>query len=81
MDFANSTMNKFSNQKLKRIFKKNKVIFAYLFGSQAKGKIAKLSDIDIAVFLNEKINSQKYFDLKLKLMGEIMDFLRETILI
>lgn len=69
-------MIKFSDPKLKRIFRKNKVIFAYLFGSQAKGKIGKLSDIDIAVFLDEKIPRERYFDIKLKLIGEFMDLFK-----
>jgi predicted nucleotidyltransferase len=64
------------HNKLKEIFKKNRVIFAYLFGSQAKRKVGKLSDIDIAVFLDEKISPQKYFNIKLKLIGEFMDFFK-----
>lgn len=32
------------------------VKFAYLFGSQVRGNIGKLSDIDIAVFLDDRID-------------------------
>jgi len=41
---------------------KDKVIFAYLFGTAADGEMNPLSDIDIAVLLSEKRVS--YLDLK-----------------
>ncbi|MFH1776857.1 MAG: nucleotidyltransferase domain-containing protein [Candidatus Omnitrophota bacterium] len=44
--------------------------FAYLFGSQAKNETGRLSDIDIAAYLDEKIDSNKRFDLRLKLIGQ-----------
>ncbi len=31
------------------------VIFAYLFGSHARGKASKMSDIDVAVYLNPSL--------------------------
>ena len=71
-------MIKFSKAKLKKIFEKNNVIFAYLFGSQVKGKIGKLSDVDIAIFFDKKIPRSKYFDIKLKLIGEFMDFFKRN---
>ncbi|MDI6641401.1 MAG: nucleotidyltransferase domain-containing protein [Elusimicrobiota bacterium] len=40
---------------LKKFFSKRKEIrFAYLFGSQAQKKTTQLSDVDIAVFIEEK---------------------------
>jgi predicted nucleotidyltransferase len=33
-----------------------KVLFAYLFGGLAKGKLQPLSDVDIAVYLAESIS-------------------------
>lgn len=65
-------------EQLKDVFKKQKVVFAYLFGSQAKGEIGPLSDIDIAVYLDEKIGRQEYFDIKLKLIGEFMDVFKRN---
>jgi len=47
--------------------KKQGVILAYLFGSQAKGFTHKDSDVDIAVLFDKKINTEKYFDKSLKL--------------
>lgn len=38
----------------KKIFQKYKVKLAYLFGSQAKGRSAKESDLDIAVLFKKK---------------------------
>lgn len=64
------------DQLLKKLFKKRKVVFAYLFGSQVEGKTGPLSDIDVAVYLDEKIPSQECFDLKLKILGGLMDIFK-----
>lgn len=55
---------------LQKIFKANKVQFAYVFGSAASKKTVNSSDIDIAVFLNET-NKTKRFDIRLKLISEL----------
>ena len=49
----------------------SEVLAVYLFGSQAKGKARKRSDIDIAILLEDGIDSRRYFDLMLKYMGEL----------
>jgi predicted nucleotidyltransferase len=46
------------------------VQFAYLFGSVAKGEVAPLSDMDIAVYLSD-IDPEAVFDVKLSLHGGI----------
>ena len=61
---------------LSPIFRKNEVVFAYLFGSQATGKNTKTSDYDIAVMLNEKLTPNKRFKIRLKLMAEISKILK-----
>lgn len=40
-------------EKLSPFFTKSRVILAYLFGSQVKGEIGPMSDIDIAVLWNK----------------------------
>jgi len=41
--------------KIRPIFEKDRdVLFGYIFGSQVTGKIDFESDVDIAVFLDEK---------------------------
>lgn len=50
-------------------FKDYPVKFAYLFGSYARNDIGSLSDIDIAVFLDETLNDDKRFDLRLELIN------------
>lgn len=52
------------------------VTTAYVFGSRAQGNSGPLSDYDIAVLLDEKINPRQYFDLKLRLAGEFSAFLK-----
>ncbi len=51
--------------------KKEHIRFAYLFGSVARGEEGKLSDFDLAVYLDESLNKDKMFDLQLKLISEI----------
>lgn len=63
-------------KQLAQIFKKQKVVFAYLFGSQAKGEIGPLSDIDMAVYFDEKLSSDERFDLRLKIIGDLMDLFK-----
>lgn len=41
----------------------------YLFGSWAKASAGRLSDIDIAVYLDEEIAEYKRFDIRLELIG------------
>ena len=49
------------------------VLFAYLFGSLAKGDPTPLSDVDIAVFLKPGVNNAKN---KLELLGGLIDILK-----
>jgi len=63
--------HKFDNPHLTEAFKKYPVKFAYLFGSHAKGRATNLSDIDIAVYLDEDLSGDERFKLQLKLIGDI----------
>lgn len=47
------------------------ILFVYLFGSQAKGESTRLSDIDIAVFLDKKIAKSERFDIRLRLTNDL----------
>lgn len=61
--------------KLKNFFsQKEEIKFAYLFGSVAKRLPTKLSDIDLAIFVNEKmIKRKKYpFGYKASLFTELV---------
>ena len=49
---------------------------AYLFGSVAKGKEGKLSDVDIAVFLDESLNKKEIINLQLKVISELTSILK-----
>ena len=63
--------------KLLPIFKKykDKVVFAYLFGSASQDTMYPLSDIDIAVYLYEDM-IESYFDTKLCLYNEFCGVLK-----
>jgi len=56
--------------------KHERVKLAYLFGSVAEGKEGKLSDIDLAVFLDESLSKKERFDIQLKLMSEMSSILK-----
>src|SRR4030042_2678844 len=47
------------------------LIFAYLFGSQAKDKSTGLSDIDLAVFIDKKIAKSERFNIRLRLANDL----------
>ena len=48
------------------------VLFAYLFGSLAKGSVVPLSDVDIAVYLSEK---KDFSEKKVEILGSLNDIL------
>lgn len=63
-------------EKLVNFFKeREKVILVYIFGSQIKGKPSPLSDIDIAIFLDEKLSKSERFDLRLYLIAKVCNIL------
>jgi predicted nucleotidyltransferase len=51
------------------------VLFAYLFGSVATGKVHAGSDADIAVFFAPGLDKMARFDRRLVLMGQLTDLL------
>ena len=51
-----------------------RVLFAYLFGGLAKGKLQPLSDVDIAVYM--AAGSLSLSDLKLDILGKLIDILQ-----
>ncbi|MDI6720159.1 MAG: nucleotidyltransferase domain-containing protein [Methanomicrobiales archaeon] len=52
------------------------VRLAYLFGSAAEGREGPLSDIDIAVNLDESLDARAGFRMRLRLMSELAGILR-----
>ena len=63
-------------QRLENAGMLEEVIFAYLFGSQARGQGGPLSDIDIAVLLADTVQEPIAFEKRLMLMTEIGHQLR-----
>ncbi len=48
---------------------------AYLFGSQARGQAGPLSDVDVAVLLDEGLTPAEALDLQLRLMTDLAEAL------
>jgi len=69
----------FPNELLTDRLQEYPVLFAYLFGSQVSGKATSLSDIDLAVYLDEVVSKDKRFDLRLKLSSELSAILRKRV--
>ena len=53
------------------ILKKYPIIFAYLFGSRAKGESNRLSDIDLAALIDRKTSRSERFDIRLRLINDL----------
>jgi predicted nucleotidyltransferase len=52
------------------------VVLAYLFGSHARGQAGPLSDIDVAVLLAGQPDDSRCFDMRLEIIGGLIDILR-----
>ncbi len=64
-------------ENLKNLFKKKDYIeLAYLFGSAARGKEGKLSDIDLGVYLTEILSKKERFEKRLELISDITSVLK-----
>jgi hypothetical protein len=53
-----------------------KVKLAYLFGSSAAGRAGKLSDVDIAVLLDERLTAKERLELELELISCLSSILK-----
>ena len=49
-----------------------RVKLAYLFGSVAEGREGKLSDVDLAVFLDESLSKKEKFSLQFSIGGTMI---------
>ncbi|MBK8869756.1 MAG: nucleotidyltransferase domain-containing protein [Elusimicrobia bacterium] len=59
-------------QKLIPLLQRHHLLFAYLFGSQAKGTVTARSDVDIAAFFSPKLSPHRRDVLRLKLAADLM---------
>ncbi len=64
---------------LKKYLKKeDQIKLAYLFGSVAQNKTGKLSDVDLAIYLDDSLNKKEKLDLKLKFISEIENIIKNN---
>lgn len=54
-----------------KLLRRYPIAAIYLFGSQARGDVGPLSDYDFAVLFDGHAAESRFFDLKLKIMGEL----------
>jgi len=67
---------KYENEVKEFLQNQDQVELAYLFGSVAQGGEGKLSDVDLAVFLDESLDEKERFNFKLSLISDLEDILR-----
>ena len=60
------------NKAVNYLCSKTDVLFAYLFGSLARGKPLPLSDVDIAIYLSEGAN---ILQAKMDILGKLIEIL------
>lgn len=59
-----------NEEEIKDFLKKEDYIqLAYLFGSVAQGKAVELSDVDIAIYIDDSLDKKNRINLKLKLIS------------
>jgi predicted nucleotidyltransferase len=63
-------------RKLTPILKRHPLLFAYLFGSQAKGGVTSRSDVDVAAYVSPNVSASRRSDVRLSLSSELMRVLR-----
>lgn len=68
-------ISKLQQSKIRKLAKKYPLVTIYIFGSQASGKIGPLSDYDIAILLDQRIKSDKYYHLQLRILSELNSIL------
>lgn len=62
---------------LKKFFGKQKQVrLAYLYGSAAIGNMGKLSDIDLAVYVDDSLSKEERFNLQLSLISGITGIMK-----
>ncbi len=66
---------------LERIFEKNGVVLAYLYGSQARGDAGPLSDVDVGVLFRADLDSKARWQQRLALGTDLMRALRRDDLV
>ncbi len=60
---------------IKFLEKQDAIVLSYLFGSVAQQRAGKLSDVDLAVYLDESLNKYERFDLELGLLSDLEDII------
>jgi len=61
---------------LENLFSQYPVIVAYLYGSVARNESGPLSDVDMAILLEDTLSKQERFDLRLRLTVELVSRLK-----
>ncbi len=70
---------KSSEEKIQKLFKKNAVILAYLFGSHAQMAATQSSDVDIALLFKNSLTKRERFDKKCFLSHELSKIYKTTV--
>jgi len=58
---------------IRRLGRRQEILFALLFGSRATGRAQPGSDWDVAVYLDDRLTSRERFALRLALLADLQD--------
>lgn len=75
----NKTMEKNNVKRLTSVLKKYPITVAYIFGSVATDKAGHLSDIDIAILIDNKISKSERFDIRLRMSSKLSSLLNKKV--
>jgi len=68
-----------NQRKIRDLFNRKEVVVAYLFGSLVKKEISPLSDIDLAVYLDERIPRNRQNEVHMMLLNELIAILGDDL--
>jgi len=68
-----------NQRKIRDLFNRKEVVVAYLFGSLVKKEISPLSDIDLAVYLDERIPRNRQNEVHMTLLNELITILGDDL--
>jgi predicted nucleotidyltransferase len=66
-------MKKIAQPQFKKLCQKYQISTLWLFGSQATGKTTKLSDYDFAVLFSEKVSTNDFGKLQVKILTDLLN--------
>ncbi len=72
-------INESIKQQLIKVFRKEGLFLAYIFGSSVTGNTTHESDVDMAVLLPENLNKSDRFNIRLRLIDKLSSIFKKNV--